>query len=113
MGSAERVVRSKPVRVDQLGVEILTDLGLRLIAEREGDTVNGHISTYRKAAGLPFFRIFRDGAVTENDHCEMCDTDIPRAEAHDCCEVVLYERPTAQVKARLAAIIQNHRPEVP
>lgn len=104
----------KKINPAKLHAEVKAALGINLMAELPADTVHGHIST----ASFPA----QAQAVT----CGLCDDTVPAGQAHDCCEVILYE--TAQApnaerqstiaphglnvaqKAQLLALITAHQP---
>lgn len=74
-------------------------LGVKLVADTDTDTVNGHINACR---------------MTESGVCPMCLEQVDSG--HECCEVVLYDAPSergrphglsaAQLR-RLGAIVTN------
>ena len=107
---------AKKVNPPKLHAAIKAALSINLMAETPTDTVHGHISTIRKAAGVNF--------GSSGDICPMCDGTFPAALAHECCEIVLYEAGeapndehestiaphglNADQKAQLFALVQAH-----
>lgn len=113
---------SKKINAAKLHAEVKAALGINLMAENENDTVHGHISTLSKPAGQPFCIVNN----VPSDVCPMCDVGVPRADGHECSEVILYESDEtpgknhksnivrhgldASKKAALVALVQGHQP---
>lgn len=90
--------RPKRVSVPKLAAELKAALGIDLLATSPTATVHGHITTLTKPAGQPFVRLtgtrlvkgLEVPFVEEIDRCPFCGIDVPRADAHEDSEVVLY-----------------------